>query len=197
MPHVERKRPRRGLLTAAGVLAVLGLAVGVTAALGGLRGESSGPVKTGPGHLVDVSLFKVVPLDARMTTVRQFGGPPKNAVTMRAHVTNVGDRSFSVGSFLDGVVAEPKPGRIVRADPMESTGLIAGAETSEIHPGMPIDVRIVWTLPKNTRLTNLTVAFRQWSYGQSFTTDEFEWTTGGGSPLVAEVTFPVRPGGRR
>lgn len=190
------KRSRSGLPAVAGVLAVLGLATGVTAALGGLRREPSGPARTGPGQPVDVSLFKVVPLDARMTTIREYGGPPKNAVTVRAQVTDLGDRSWGITSFLDGVSAEPRPGRLADPDGLESTGVIAGEQTAEIHPRMPIEVRMVWTLPKGLSLRNLTVVFRQWSYGQSFTSDEFEWTIGHGSPVAAEVTFPVRPGGR-
>jgi hypothetical protein len=195
VPPVE-KRSRSGLLAGAGVIAVLGLAVGVTAAIGGLRREPSGPARTGPGRPVDVSLFKVVPLDARMTAIRQFGGPPKNAVVVRARVTDLGDRSWGITTFLDGVSAEPTPGHLADPDSLESTGVIGGEKTGEIHPRMPIEVRMVWTLPKGLSPRNLTVVFRQWSYGQSFTSDEFEWTIGHDSPVVAEVTFPVRSGGR-
>jgi hypothetical protein len=184
------------LLAGAGVIAALGLAVGVTAALGGLRREPSGPAKTGPGRPVDVSLFKVVPLDARMTEIHEFGGPPKNAVVVRARVTDLGDKSWGLSSFLDGVSAKVT-GRLVGPGPLDSTGVIAGEQTAEIHPRMPIEVRLVWRLPKGLTLRNLTVVFRQWSYGQSFTSDEFEWTIVHDSPVVAEVTFPVKPGGRR
>jgi hypothetical protein len=189
-------RPRRGLLATVGVIVLLGLAVGVTAVAGGLRREPDGPMKAGPGRPVDLGLFKVVPLDAQMTAIKQFSGPPKNAVAVRARVTNLGDRSWGITSFLDSVAAKTRSGRFAGADQMDSTGQITGDKTDQIHPRMPIDVRIVWTLPKNTTLRNITVVFRQWSYGQSFTTDEFEWTVGKDSPVAAEITFPVLPGAR-
>jgi hypothetical protein len=190
------ERPRHGLLITAGVVGVLAAVVGVTAVFGGLRGRPNGPAKASAGHTIDQGLFKVEVLSAHLGRIKQFSGPSKNALVMTVHVTNLGDRSRGVTEFLDGMAAEPGPGRYVRADPGESTGEIAGSSTTEIHPRMPINVQVVWTLPDGAAPREVTVAFRQWSYGQSFTTDIFEWSVYKGSPVTAEVTIPVRPGAR-
>jgi hypothetical protein len=175
---------------------VLAVLIGVTAVFGGLRGRPNGPAKATAGHTIDQGLFKVEALSAHLQQIRQFSGPAKNALVMTAHVTNLDHKSRGVSDFLDGVAAEPQPGRYASADPGESTGRIAGSDTTEIHPGMPIDVQVVWTLPDRAAPRSVTVAFRQWSYGQSFTTDVFEWSVTKTSPVTAKVTLPVRAGAR-
>lgn len=197
MQHVSgapsaQNRPRRGLLATVGVIAALGLLIGVTAIFGGLRRAPHQSITAGPGRAVNLGLFRVVPLDARMAAIHQFVGPPKNAVVVRAHVTDLDKQSRPILSFLEGVAAEPSPGRLVDPDDLDSTGQIGGGKTSEIHPGMPVDVQLTWLLPEGRTLRNVTVVFRQWSYGQSFSTDAFEWTVGKASPVAARITLPVR-----
>jgi hypothetical protein len=177
-----------------GVLGVAALVIGVTAAFGGLRAAPGGPAKGTPGRPIDQGPFTVTVQNARTADVKQFSGPPKHSLVVTMRVLNTSAKSLGIISLLSGVVAEPKPGRYVDADTMDSTGVIAGAKTSYIHPRLPIDVQLVWALPANTTPPAVTLAFRKWAYGQSFTTDTFDWTVTKQSPFTAKVTLPVQAG---
>lgn len=177
-----------------GVLGVAALVVGVTAAFGGLRAAPTGPAKGTVGRPIDQGPFTVTVLGARTADVKQFSGPPKHSLVVTVRVLNRSAKSFGMISLLEGVVAEPKPGRYVDADTMDSTGVIAGAKTSYIHPRLPLDVQLVWVLPANTTPPAVTLAFRKWAYGQSFTTDTFDWTVTKQSPFTAKVSLPVQAG---
>lgn len=180
------------------VLAILGalaLLVAVAGMFGGLRGRDSGPQQAKPGSTVDQGLFDVQVMDVRAGRMRlhEFD-PAANLLIARVRVTNLGDQSYGIGSFIHGVVAEPKPGKYAEADLMRSEGDINGEETSSIHPRLPITVQVVWVLGNAAAPPKVTVALRTWEYGQSFTTDTFYWSVTGQSPITAKVSVPVRQG---
>jgi hypothetical protein len=109
-------------------------------------------------------------------------------------VTDLGDESYGIGSFVHGLAAEPKPGKYAEADIMRSEGDINGEDTSSIHPRLPVIVQAVWVLGNAAAPPNVTIALRTWSYGQSFTTDTFYWSVTKQSPIKAKVSVPVRQG---
>jgi hypothetical protein len=187
--------PRRGPLVTAAVAGALALLVAVLGVLGGLDTRSSTPPRVGPGATVDQGLFKVQVLDARAGRIKVNSfEPAKNVLITRLRVTNLGDRSRGVSTFLAGLVAEPAPGRQVAADSMDSEGKVGDANTTEIHPRLPVEVQALWSLPTGTAPRSVTLALRTWVYGQSFTSDTFDWTVGKASPLTARAVLPVRTG---
>lgn len=186
---------RRRLPVTLGVAGLLALVIGVTAAFGGLGDKPDGPVRAAPRTTVDQGLFDVKVLKAQAGPTDAGFGKKKNALTVWMHVANKDKETRSLTEFMDGVATEPSLAKYGRADFLMSTGESEGQTTTAIHPRMPIDVKLVWPLPNNTALRSVTVDFRKWEYGQSFTTDQFEWTVYSGSPIAAKVTLPVRAGG--
>jgi hypothetical protein len=193
---IPAEGPRRGLWTAAGAIGVLAVVVGVTAAFGGLRAAPTGPVTTAVGRPIEQGPFTVTVLNARTADVKQFSGPPKHGLIVTARVVNTSTKTWGILSFLGGVAAEPTPHRYLDADAMESSGVISGGKTSYIHPRLPVDVELVWALPAGTTPRTVTLGLRRWAYGQSFSTDVFEWTVDKAAPFAAKVTLPVRAGER-
>jgi hypothetical protein len=180
------------------VLAILGalaLLVAVTGMFGGLRAQDSGPQQTKPGATVDQGVFDVQVLDVRAGRMKlhEFD-PATNLLIARMRVTNRGDESYGIGSFVHGIAAEAKPGKYAEADAMQSEGDINGEETSSIHPRLPVIVQAVWVLGNAAAPPQVTVALRTWEYGQSFTTDNFYWSVTKQSPIKAKVAVPVRQG---
>jgi hypothetical protein len=180
------------LLVVAGALA---LVTAVTWAAGGLRAKPGGPIVARPGSVVDQGLFHVQVMDARAGRMKlsEFD-PAANLLVVRMRVTNRGDRSYGISSFLWGLAAEPRRGGHVQPDLMRSQGDVQGDVTTSIDPRLPVVVQVVWPLGNATAPSAVTVALRQWEYGQSFTTDVFEWSVTKQSPITATVTVPVRAG---
>jgi hypothetical protein len=177
------------------VLGVLALLVAVAGVFGGLKAQESGPQRVKAGSTVGQGLFDVQIMDARAGRMKFSSyDPAANALVVRMRVTNLGKQTFGVSSFLNGVAAEPKPRTYLAADTMKSAGDAAGYETSSIHPRMPVIVQAVWPLPEGTTPRSVTVAFRRWEYGQSFTSDTIYWSVTKQSPIQAEVFVPVRAG---
>jgi hypothetical protein len=180
------------------VLAILGalaLLVAVAGMFGGLRAQASGPLQAKPGATVDQGLFDVQIMDARAGQFKLHDfDPPANILVVRMRVTNRGKQSYGIGSFLNGVAAEPKHGKYAEADIMRSEGDINGEVTTSIHPELPVTLQVVWVLGNATAPPQVTIALRTWDYGQSFTTDDFYWSVGKTSPVTAEVSVPVRLG---
>ena len=177
------------------ILGALALLVAVAGVFGGLRGQASGPQQAKPGSTIDQGLFDVQLMDVRAGRMKLHEFDPEaNLLIARLRVTNRGDESYGIGSFIHGVAAEPKPGKYAEADLMRSEGEINGEETSSIHPRLPIIVQVVWVLGDSAAPPDVTVALRTWEYGQSFTTDEFYWSVTTQSPVKAEVSAPVRQG---
>jgi hypothetical protein len=193
-PAPAAPKPRRTRIVLA-VLGVLVLLVAVTAATGGLRAQPHGPKRTVAGHTVNQGLFDVQIMDARAGQIKlaEFS-PAANLLIVRMKVTNLGDKSYGISSFVEGVPAEPKHGRFAEADLMGSRAQIEGQPTTELHPRLPAVVEAVWRLGNAPAPSTVTVALRSWEYGQGFTSDEFYWSVTKESPLTAEVTVPVRPG---
>jgi hypothetical protein len=191
----KKKKPGRRLrvfLIVSGALVVL---VAVTWAFGGLRTRPSGPERLRAGSTVNQGLFDVQILDARAGKMKSDSfEPATNQLVVRMRVTDLGDQSYGITTFTDGIAAEPKPGTFVAPDLMKSNGVVKGYDTSTIHPRLPVIVELVWPLPEAKTLDSVTVALRQWSHGQSFTTDTIDWTVGKDSPIQAEVSVPVRTG---
>jgi hypothetical protein len=175
-----------------GVVVVLLAVAGV---FGGFRARPNGPAAARPGSTVDQGLFDVQIMDARAGRMKLSSFDPlRNLLLVRMRVTNLGDRSFGVSSFLDGVAAESKPGTYLQPDFMGSEGDIDGQATSSLHPRLPITVQLVWPLGDATAPRTATLALRQWDYGQSFTSDTFYWSVTKQSPIKAKVAVPVRAG---
>jgi hypothetical protein len=177
------------------VLGVLALLIAVAGVFGGLKAQNSGPQRATAGKTVDQGLFDVQIMDARAGRMRLSSFDPiSNLLLVRMRVTNQGKQTYGVSTFLDGIAAEPKPHRYVAADLMKSEGDAAGEETSSLHPHLPVIVQAVWPLPEGTTPSSVTVALREWDYGQSFTTDTIYWSVTKQSPIQAEVSVPVRAG---
>jgi hypothetical protein len=178
------------------VLAVLLVLTAVLWAAGGLRARASGPVAVRPGGVADQGAFAVQVLDARAGHMKTSDFEPvANLLVVRMRVTNRADRSYGIVSFLQGIVAEPRPGRYVKADVMKSEGHIGDEVTSTIHPRLPVTVELVWPMGDATPAPRtVKLALRRWEYGQSFTTDTFYWSVTSVSPIAATVTVPVRAG---
>jgi hypothetical protein len=177
------------------VVAVLAILTAGTWAAGGLRAQPSGPAAGRPGAVMNQGLFDIQFLDARAGTIKlhEFD-PAANLLIVRMRVTDLGDESYGIGSFVHGLAAEPKPGKYAEADIMRSEGDINGEDTSSIHPRLPVIVQAVWVLGNAAAPPNVTIALRTWSYGQSFTTDTFYWSVTKQSPIKAKVSVPVRQG---
>jgi hypothetical protein len=180
------------LLAVLGVVATL---VAVAGVFGGLRARPSGPQQAKAGSTVGQGLFDVQVMDARAGRMKLHEFDPlANLLIVRMRVTNLGDQSYGVGSFLSGVAAEPKHGTYVGADYMRTEGDIDGEVTSSIDPRLPIVVQVVWVLGNAAAPPAVTVALRTWNYGQSFTTDTYYWSVTKQSPIKAKVAVPVRQG---
>lgn len=175
-------------------IAVAVLMLAVTGALGGFRAQPDGPANAKPGTVVHQGLFDVQITDARAGRMKldEFD-PVKNLLLVRMRVTDLGDRSYGISTFMGGVVAESKPGTYISADFMGSEGYVDGGKTSTIHPRLPVTLQLVWPLG-NASPRTVTLALREWSYGQGFTTDEFYWSVTKQSPIKAKMTIPVRQG---
>ena len=177
------------------ILAALVVLTAVIWVAGGLKAKPGGPVAAGPGRVVGQGLFKVQVMDARAGRMKiNSFDPLANLLIVRMRVTNIGDQSYGISSFLTGVVAEPKHGKYVAADAMRSQGYAGNQVTSSIHPRLPMVVQLVWLLGNATAPPTVTVALRTWEYGQSFTTDTYYWSVTKESPISAKVAVPVRAG---
>jgi hypothetical protein len=191
----EKAKPRRRLRASLVIIGLLVVLAAITGAAGGLRAQPHGPVQSVAGRTVNQGVFDVQILDARSGRMKLSSfDPVSNLLIVRMRVTDLGDKSFGVSSFIQGVAAEPKPGKYAEPDLMASQGDIDGQETDEIHPRLPVVVQVVWKLGDAIAPRTLTVALRLWEYGQSFTTDEFYWSVTKQSPIKAEVKVPVRLG---
>jgi hypothetical protein len=187
----RRRRPR----VLVSVVIVLAVATAVAWVTGGLRAKPSAIAMVGPGKVVDQGLFKVRILDARAGVLKVHSfDTPANLLVVRMQVTDVGDQSYGISSFLNGLVAESKPGTYVQADLMQSEGDVHGSLTSTIHPRLPVTLQVRWKLPKDTTPRSVAIVLRQWSYGQGFTDETFYWNVTKDSPIAAKVTVPVRAG---
>lgn len=166
-------------------------------AAGGLRARPSGPEQVRAGHAVNQGLFDVQVIDARAGRLKLGSfDPPANLLAVRMKVTDTGDQSYGVSTFLDGVAAEPRHGTYLDADLMRSQGYAGNQVTSTIHPRLPVTLQLVWVLGGSTAPRTVRLALREWEYGQGFTTDEFSWSVSKQSPITAEVTVPVHTGAR-
>jgi hypothetical protein len=195
VPPEEKKRPSRRLMVFLIVSGALVLLVAVAGAFGGLRAQPDGPEHLTAGRTVNQGLFDVQILDARAGRMKSSSfDPPQNQLVVRMRVTNLGDQTYGVTTFLYGIAAEPRPGTFVAPDLMKSNGDVHGYGTSSIHPRLPVLLQLVWPLPEGTTPHSVTVALRMWDYSQSFTTDTFYWSATKQSPITAEVAVPVRTG---
>jgi hypothetical protein len=179
-----------------GIVGFLAVLTGVAGLFGGLRAQAGGPGHLAAGQTVDQGLFKVQILDARAGRIKtsSFETTPQNLLIVRMRVTNLGDRTWGITTFLWGIAGVPKPGSYVDADMMKSLGNVRGFHTASIHPRLPVEIEAVWVMPPDDAPHKVTVALRKWDYSQSFTTDTFEWSVTKKSPIAAEVTVPVRLG---
>lgn len=175
-------------------VAVAVVMLAVAGVLGGFRARPGGPETAKAGALVHQGLFDVRVTDARAGRMRLSTFEPiRNLLLVRMRVANLGKQSYGITTFMDGVAAEPKPGTYLRPDFMGSDAYIGGQKTSTLHPGLPVTVQLVWPLG-DASPRSVTLALRTWTYGQSFTTDEYYWSAGKSAPVKATVTLPVREG---
>jgi hypothetical protein len=193
-PAPVEAKPRRLRVTLI-VIGALALLAAVTWAAGGMRPRSAGPVRTVAGRTVNQGLYDVQVLDARSGRIKPDSySPPANLLLVRMRVTDLGDKSYGVGSFIEGVAVELSPGKYLPADFVNSSGYVYGQKTTEIHPRLPVEVTVVWQLGTATVPRTVPVALKLWEYDQSFTTDEFNWSVTKQSPIKAKVSVPVRLG---
>jgi hypothetical protein len=180
------------------LLAILVGLVVLTAVIwvaGGLKAQPGGPVASKPGRTIGQGLFNVQIMDARAGRMKiNSFDPLANLLVVRMRVTNLGDQSYGISSFLGGIAAEPQHGKYLEADFMRSQGYANDQVTSSIHPRLPVVVQLVWPLGNATAPRTATLALRTWEYGQSFTTDTYYWSVTKQSPISAEVAVPVRAG---
>ncbi len=194
-PNGSEATSGRRPLVWAGALVALVVVVSLTWVTGGLAAKPHGIPVVGVGRTVDQGLFAVQVLDARTGRMRMHRfDPEKNLLVVRMRVTDQGDRSFGIPSFLGGMTAEPRPGKYADPDIMGSEGDVQGHDTSTIHPRLPVVVQVRWPLPDGTSPRSVTLAFRTWNYGQGFTDDTFYWSVTKQSPITAKVSLPVRTG---
>ena len=178
-----------------GTLGVLLVVIAVLWAFGGLQARPDSVAAVGPGTAVDQGLFTVQVIDARSGQMKLHPyDPMANLLAVRMRVTNNGEQSYGMTSFLDGISAEPKPGKYADADAMRTEGQIQGNETSTIHPRLPVTVQVVWVLPNGVAPRSIVLALRTWNYGQGFTDDDIYWSVTKQSPMKARVTVPVSTG---
>lgn len=175
-------------------IAVAVVMLGVVGALGGFRSKPGGPDTVKPGAVVHQGLFDVQVTDARagQLKINSFD-PGRNLLLLRMRVTNLGRQSYGITTFMDGLAAEPKPGKYLQPELMDSQGYIDGQVTSTIHPRLPITVQLVWPLG-DAHPRSVTLALREWTYSQGFTSDEYYWSSGKGAAIKAKVTLPIRQG---
>lgn len=177
------------------ILAALVVLTAVIWVAGGLKAKPGGPVAAKPGRVVGQGLFNIQVMDARSGQMKISSFDPlANLLVVRMRVTNLGDKSYGISTFLSGVAAEPKHGKYLTADIMRSQGYAGNQVTSSIHPRLPMVVQLVWLLGNATAPRTVTVALRTWEYSQSFTTDTYDWTVTKESPISAKVAVPVRAG---
>ena len=124
-------------------IAVAVVMLGVVGALGGFRSKPGGPDTVKPGAVVHQGLFDVQVTDARagQLKINSFD-PGRNLLLLRMRVTNLGRQSYGITTFMDGLAAEPKPGKYLQPELMDSQGYIDGQVTSTIHPRLPITVQL-------------------------------------------------------
>lgn len=191
----SNRPPRKRWPVVLAVMGVLVVLLAVAGVFGGFRARPGGPVVAKPRSVVNQGLFNVQIMDARAGRMKlhEFD-PVKNLLLVRMRVTNLGDQTYGVSTFVEGIAAEPRPGSYIAADSMGSEGDIDGEVTSSIHPRMPVTLQLVWPLGDATAPRTATLALREWEYGQSFTTDDFYWSVTKQSPITAKVAIPVRVG---
>ncbi len=186
-----RRKPRVALV----VLGALVILVAVVWVAGGLRAQPNAIAAVRPGATVDQGAYAVRVLDARAGRMKiNTYDAPANILVVRMLVTDQTPDSHGVGTFLEGVAGEPKPGSFIAPDTMKSEGDVQGNDTSTIHPRLPVIVQVRWPLAEDTTPSTVKIAFRSWAYGQGFTDDDFNWTVTKQSPIKATVSVPVRTG---
>jgi hypothetical protein len=72
-------------------------------------------------------------------------------------------------------------------------GTAAGAKTSVVQPGLPVDAEAMWRLGAADAPDKFTVGLRTWEYRRGFTVASFSWwlDQDAGSPFAGRLTLPV------
>lgn len=175
----------------AAIAGTLAMVTAVLWATGGLNGRPTGPEKVAAGRPIDQGRFVVTLQSARIRQEKEsFSDKQKRLLVVRMHITSHDKESASLSvQFMTGFTGVPKPGTYLEPD--DITGLTAGGDTGDVHPGLPIDAEAIWELPPGDNPRQITVALRQWEFGHGFTILEEHWSATRSSPIMATVTLPV------
>ncbi|RSN60266.1 MULTISPECIES: hypothetical protein [Actinomadura] len=185
---------RRRLVWASAAVGALVVLTAVLWATGGLDEKAKQPVKS-PGKAVDVGLFSLTVHDVRAGVADTAMGGSERFLIVRMRVVNKGQETVGLGpsGLQDGVVARTKAGKWVKPD--EVTGVAAGAATSDVQPGLPVEASVMWKLGPAQPPPTFTFGLRDWEYDHGFTDSDYTWRvqTEGGE-LAARYTLPVGTG---
>ncbi|MEV5824966.1 hypothetical protein AB0L25_05260 [Spirillospora sp. NPDC052242] len=194
VPQRNAAGGRRRLVWASAVVGAVVVLAAVLWATGGLEQKAKQPVKS-PGKAVDVGLFSLTVHDVRAGVVDTGLGESERFLIVRMRVENKGRETVGLGAtgLQDGVVARTKDGKWVKPD--EVTGVAAGAETSAVQPGLPVEASVMWKLGPAQPPPTFTVGLRGWEYDHGFTDSEYTWRVQAeGGELAARYTLPVGTG---
>ncbi|WP_204051497.1 hypothetical protein [Microbispora siamensis] len=153
-PNGARRR-RPVLVPVALALAVVG--IGVTAAFGGLKEAPEKPPPTvSPGDMIDQGQFHTQFIKAIDTTEKGDFGDTKRYLELVLKVTNMGDKTASVGVMPDAGKYSPFgsfAGSLLRTRPEIKTKygpdvsvLSLGVESHQLHPGITTTVVVKYEL---------------------------------------------------
>jgi hypothetical protein len=188
-------RTRRKLLVTGGVLFALIIFTAVSWLFGGLRAVSR-PIPAQPANTwIDQGRFRVQVLGARAGLLEAgLAAKKENTLVVRMRVTNTADESATSGEFGRGITAQSGPGRPANRV-RDSEILVSGGSEGYFHPRMPVQVDLIWPLPKDLSLPRVTIALKNWEYVENpFGGSDPYWAMTKDSPTIATVTLPVQQG---
>ncbi|MEU8278278.1 hypothetical protein ACFYOK_34595 [Microbispora bryophytorum] len=210
-PNGARRR-RPVIVPVALALAVVG--VGVTAAFGGFKDAPDKPPATvSPGDMIDQGLFHTQFIKAIDITEKGDFGTDKRYLELVLKVTNVGDKTASVGVMPEAGRYSPFgsfAGSLLRTRPEikteygpEVSVLSLGVESHQLHPGITTTVVVKYELePTATAPPEISLDVGSFAYEQlGLLNQGYDWMLAGAytdekgtfEPEVAtRITLPVR-----
>ncbi|MGI5161496.1 hypothetical protein [Microbispora sp. CA-102843] len=210
-PNGARRR-RPVLVPVALALAVVG--IGVTAASGGFKEAPDKPPPTvSPGDTIDQGQFHTQFIKAIDTTEKGDFGTDKRYLELVLKVTNMGDKTASVGIMPDsgkyspfgsfaGSLLQTRPEIKTKYGPQVSV-LSLGVESHQLHPGITTTVVVKYELePTATAPPEISLDVGSFVYEQlGLLNQGHDWQLvgeykDGKGPfepeVAAQITLPVR-----
>lgn len=163
-------------------------------ATGGFREYKKPPRTLAPNATVNQGRFAIKAIAARTGLIDAGFGPKKYLLAVRLQVTNLGKESAGINEFQRGILASARPGGR-QNEVGEAEILVNGGSESYLHPRLPASVDATWSLPNGTKLPQVIVSVRMWTYvDDPFGGSDPYWMMDKKAPTVASVTLPVRQG---